>query len=206
MSSKKRTYYSELRTQQSQDTKIHIMDAAKQLFELKGFDQVTINEIAATAQVSAPSIYAIFKSKRGILFTIMDEALSNEKRNELIELVYQEKSPGRKLEIAAEIARQLYDAEKKQLSMLRGVSIINPQLKKLETEMEKRRYKRQQETVETIAKDDVFKKGISITQARDILWTLTGRDIYRMLVIERKWSSDEYQAWLSEILIMNLLK
>jgi AcrR family transcriptional regulator len=206
MSSKKRNYNSELRTQQSQETKARILASAKQLFELKGFDQVTIDKIAITAQVSTPSVYAIFKSKRGILFTIMDEALSVEQRTELVEQVYQEKSPRRKLEISAKIARQLYDAEKKQLSMLRGVSIVNPQLKKLENEMEKRRYKRQQETVEAMAKADVFREDVSIGKARDILWALTGRDIYRMLVVEKKWTSDEYELWLSNMLIRNLLK
>ena len=129
----------------------------------------------------------------------MDEALSVEQRTELVERVYQEKSPRRKLKIAAQIARQLYDAEKKQLGILKGVSIVTPQLKKLENEMEKRRYKRQQETVEAMAKANVFKEGVSTTKARDILWALTGRDIYRMLVVERKWSSDEYELWLSEI-------
>jgi AcrR family transcriptional regulator len=206
MSSKKRTYYSELRTQQSQETRTRILASAKQLFESKGFDEVTIDEIAISAQVSSPSIYAIFKSKRGILFTIMDEALAVEQRTELVEQVYQEISPQRKLKIAAQIARQLYDAEKKQLSLLRGVSIVNPQLKKLENEMEKRRYKRQQESIEALGKADVFKEGVSIIKARDILWALTGRDVYRMLVVERKWSSDEYESWLSEILIWNLLK
>lgn len=206
MSSKKRIYHSDLRTQQSQETKSRIMASAKQLFESKGFDQVTIDEIAVAAQVSAPSIYAIFKSKRGILFTIMDEALSVEQRTELVEEVYKEKSPRRKLEIAAQISRQLYDAEKKQWNMLRGVSIVNPELKKLENEMEKRRYKRQQKTVEAMSKANAFKKDVSITQARDILWALTGRDIYRMLVAERRWSSNDYESWLSETLIQNLLK
>lgn len=206
MSSKKRIYHSEFRTQQSQETKARILASAKQLFESKGFDQVTIDEIAATAQVSAPSVYAIFKSKRGILFTIMDEAFSVEQRTELVEQVYQEESPRKKLEIAAKIARQLYDAEKKQLGMLRGVSIVNPQLKKLENEMEKRRYKRQQETVEAMAKANVFKEGVSVAKARDIIWALTGRDLYRMLVIEKKWSSDEYELWLSNMLMRELLK
>ena len=41
--------------------------------------------------------------------------------------------------------------------------------------------------------------------ARDIFWVLTGRDIYRMLVLERAWSSDEYENWLARILIKELI-
>jgi len=48
-------------------------------------------------------------------------------------------------------------------------------------------------------------KKLTLTKARDILWTLTGRDIYRMLVMDRGWSSDEYEKWLKEVLIKSLL-
>lgn len=41
--------------------------------------------------------------------------------------------------------------------------------------------------------------------ARDILWTLTGSDVYRMLVRERGWSSQKYQDWLADTLVRSLL-
>jgi hypothetical protein len=46
---------------------------------------------------------------------------------------------------------------------------------------------------------------LSPRMARDILWTLTGGDIYRMLVRERGWSSQKYQDWLADTLIQSLL-
>ena len=42
--------------------------------------------------------------------------------------------------------------------------------------------------------------------ARDVFWTLTGRDIYRMLVRERGWSSQQYQDWLADTLVRSLLR
>jgi hypothetical protein len=41
--------------------------------------------------------------------------------------------------------------------------------------------------------------------ARDVLWMLTGGDVYRMLVRERGWSSQEYQDWLADALVHSLL-
>jgi hypothetical protein len=41
--------------------------------------------------------------------------------------------------------------------------------------------------------------------ARDVLWALTGREPYRLLVIEREWSSDRYEQWLGELLQAALL-
>jgi len=38
-----------------------------------------------------------------------------------------------------------------------------------------------------------------------IVWAFTGRAFYRMHVVERGWSSDEYEKWLAELLIQVLL-
>jgi hypothetical protein len=54
-------------------------------------------------------------------------------------------------------------------------------------------------------RDKALVKGLTTQKARDILWSLTGRDMYRMLVIERAWSSDEYEKWLEKVLVESLL-
>lgn len=201
----KRLYNSELRRSQSQQTKNRILAAAKMLFESKGFENVTIDEMAHEAQVSAPSIYSIFQSKRGVLLGLMDEALSPEQHASLVTLVKNETCPRKRLEITASIARQIYDAEKTQSILLRGASVLDPVFKGIEIERERRRHQRQKETVETMANEKVFTEQFSVSKIRDILWAFTGRDFYRMLVIERGWSSDEYEKWLADLLIQTLL-
>src|ERR1700733_1189245 len=130
----KRPYNSESRQAQSQKTKNRILASAKMLFESKGFEQVTIDEIAQEAQVSCPSVYSIFQSKRGVLLGLMDEALSPEQFEALIEKGKKEKCPRKRLEITASIARQLYDAEKAQFNFMYGASILDPVFKGLEIE------------------------------------------------------------------------
>lgn len=204
---KKRSYSSASRQAQSKETKNRILASAKMLFESKGFEEVTIEEIAREAQVSAPSIYSIFQSKRGVLLGLMDEALSPEQFEALVEQGKKEKCPRKRLGITASIARQLYDAEKVQcISFLRGASILDPVFKGLEIERERRRHQRQKEAVEAMASEKVFADNLSLSKIRDILWAFTGRDLYRMLVVERGWSSDEYEKWLAELLIQVLLK
>lgn len=202
---KKRSYHSESRQAQSQETKNRILSSAKILFETKGFEKVTIEEIARKAQVSAASIYSIFQSKRGILLGLMDEALPFEQFEALVEQVKKESSARKRLAITACIARQLYDAEKSQLSFLQGASILDPVFKELEIERERRRYQRQKETVEIMAREKVFIDNLSLSKVRDVLWALTGRDLYRMLVVERGWPSDEYEKYLTELLVKVLL-
>ncbi len=203
---KKRPYSSESRQQKAQLNRKSILGAAKKLFESKGFEKVKIEEIAAEAGVSAPSIYAIFQSKKGLLLALMDESYDLNKFEELVKKSKGEKLPKKKLMLSAKIARELYDAEKSELSLLKGASIVDPEFKTLEIERENRRYERQKETVQTLAAAGAFKKGIEVKEARDILWTMTGRDLYRLLVVERGWSSDQYENWVGETLIKSLLK
>ena len=36
-------------------------------------------------------------------------------------------------------------------------------------------------------------------------WMLTGRDVYRMLVLVRGWNSPKYEDWLADALVRSLL-
>ena len=47
---------------------------------------------------------------------------------------------------------------------------------------------------------------LGFTEARDILWSLTCRELYRLLVSERKWTADHYERWLGTLLPTALLK
>ena len=68
-----------------------------------------------------------------------------------------------------------------------------------------RRYNRHEVTIKAMVKENSLIKGLSATKARDILWALTGRDMYRMFVIEQGWTSDEYERWLAQLLTSSLI-
>jgi len=201
----KRAYNAKNRQKHAEQAQHRILLVAKTLFEKNGFEKVTIDAIAGAADVSAQTVYAKFKSKRGILMAIIDNALPVEQQNTLVTAVHKTNVATEKLKVAAKLSRQLYDAEQQQMDWLRGAAIIDPVFKQLEKEREERRYQRQWQTVSLMAKKGVFSKEISQTKARDILWTFTGRDLYRMLVVERGWSSDDYENWLADTLIKTLL-
>jgi hypothetical protein len=50
-----------------------------------------------------------------------------------------------------------------------------------------------------------LRQGLKYSAARDILWMLTSRYVYRMLVRERGWSPQKYQDWLADALVQTLL-
>lgn len=203
---KKRAYNTESRKIQAIETKTRVLASAKNLFITKGFDNVTMDEIAKIAGVSTPSVYSFFKSKQGVIRSIMDEALEKEKFEELVQKVTQIKTLKGRLEISAQISRKLYDAEKEQINSFRSASVLGPEFKAIEKEREERRYQRQEKTLKEVANEESLAEGINLKKARDILWAFTGRDIYRLLVIDKEWTSDEYEKWLAHSLIKLIAK
>lgn len=198
--SKKRPYQSTSRNAQAAQTKKRILEAAKDLFESEGFEYATIEKIAQVATVAIPTVYALFQSKLGVLRALMDEVFPKDQFETLVEKSKEALSPKERLQYSAKIARQIYDAERAQMEVLRGASVLSPEFKELEKEREMRRHDRQEVTISAMAKENSLAQGMNVSRARDLLWVFTGRDIYRMLVIERGWSSEEYEKWLAELL------
>lgn len=203
---KKRVYNSESRQIKAQETKEYIISSAQKLFESKGFENVTIEEIAQHASVSTPTIYALFRSKIGVLRALIDKALPPEHYEALVRKAVTSISPAQHLAMSAAIARQIYDAEQAQLGFLQSASILDAELKKLELDREERRYRRQEPSFRKFIDMGVLAPQLDVSKAQDILWAFTGRDLYRMLVIERGWTSDEYEQWLAQALEKMLLK
>ena len=203
--SSKRVYHSEKRLTQARETRQRILQSSKLLFEKTGFDRVTIEEIASASRVSPQLIYALFKSKLGILRIVMDELFPPEQFETLVECS-RTASPKKRLRFSATIARKLYDAEKEQMYLFKGASVISPEFRVLIEEREKRRHKRQKETITALHRENALKKGLQPRHALDLLWAFTGRDLYRMLVLDQGWSSTRYEKWLGEHLVQSLLE
>jgi AcrR family transcriptional regulator len=201
-----RTYRSAVRNEQRERTAKRIIGAAGKLFKSKGFEGVSIDEIALAAGVSTPTVYAVFGSKRGILREWMVRTLFNDQYRILVARALGITEPRERLRAAATIARQVYDSERTEVGLLRGAAIVSPELTELERETEAIRFERQESTVQLLRDAKALRAGMSYARARDIFWTLTGRDIYRMLVVEKKWPSEEYEKWLGNLLILALLR
>ena len=175
---KKRIYISTSRTTQATQTKMRILHCAKNLFASEGFECVTIEKIALAATVSIPTVYSLFQSKRGVLHALMDEVFPKDQFDALVEKSNEATTPKERLLYSAKIARQIYDAERAQMEVFRGATILAPEFKELEKERELRRHTRQEVTIQAMAKEKSLSKNLTIKKARDILWAFTGWSFY----------------------------
>jgi hypothetical protein len=68
------------------------------------------------------------------------------------------------------------------------------------------RLEMQKARIELLFEQDKAKPGLSLDEARRIMWMYTSREIYRMLVQEAGWTADRYQDWLRETLLSALVE
>src|SRR5882724_4751125 len=202
---RKRPYKSLVRQRQASDTRVRIVEATRQLLQSEGYDGMTIEAIAQRAQVSAQSVYGIFKSKTGILTELLDQSTFGADYEDAVRRALSASDPETRLRLAAPIARQIHDAQSATLDLLRGAGVVAPELAKLEQQRESLRYERQERMIVSLRDAGRLQPTLDYGTARDIFWMLTGRDVYRMLVRERGWSSQKYQDWLADTLAHSLL-
>jgi AcrR family transcriptional regulator len=202
---KKRPYKSLARERQAADTRRRIVDAARHLLQSEGFAGMTIEAVAQRAEVSAPSVYAIFKSKTGILIALLDQFTFGSDYEEVAREAVRARDPETRLRRAASVARQIRGAQSAAFDLMRGAGVVAPELAKLAQQRERLRYEREEGVIKFLRESGELRPGLSHKKARDIFWMLTGGDVYRMLVGEREWSPEQYQDWLGETLVDALL-
>lgn len=198
-----RKYHSPTREQQAGQTRERILDAARRMILNKGFADATIDAIAREAGVAAPTVYAVFGSKRGILQGLMERAAFRSGYVDLVREAMQSDDPATRLRYAAKIARRIYDSLRGEAEVLRGATAVAPDFVR---EKERLRYERQAGLIKLLVEKAALRPELNAAAARDILWTLTSYDVHRRLVVERKWNADRYENWLADTLVVTLLK
>lgn len=193
------------RAKGAQATRARILAAAKEMFVRDGIDRATIADIAAKAGVAAPTVYAGFKSKEGLLRALMEAALFSagfeaarrrlEGVDDAVEMIA----------LTADVAWSVYAGEQDELGLLRGASAFSPALRRLEDEFERIRLEMQAPRVERLFAEGKARKGLGPDEARRILWMYTSRDVFRMLVQEGGWSGEQYRDWLRATLLAALV-
>jgi AcrR family transcriptional regulator len=201
----RRAYKSLTRQRQAHETRGRIVEATRQLLETEGYAGMTVEAVARRAEVAAQTIYAVFGSKTGILAELLNQTTFGADYENTVRQTLEEKDPEKRLRGAARIARQIHDAQRSGFDLLRGAGVVAPELARLEQERERIRYEREEAMILSLRDAKRLRPGLSYQAARDILWALTGSDLYRMLVRERGWSSQNYQDWLADTLVRSLL-
>jgi AcrR family transcriptional regulator len=201
-----RLYRSPIRQRQADLTRTRIAEAARQLFFERGYSATTIESIAEAAGVAPPTVYAVFRSKEGIVMDLVGRASFGPEYQALVDEALKADDPVKRLQFAARIACQIHDAQRAEFALLRSAGIMTPGVAALEEEFASSRFEAQAELVDLVEDSGQLRPHLKKSDARDILWALTGRELYWMLVVDKGWSPARYQEWLADLICMALLE
>src|SRR5579859_2451332 len=73
----RRTYNAEFRQQQALATRQRILAAARRLFTERGYEGVTMRDVAAQAGVAVQTVHAVFGTRFGLAQGVVDAALED---------------------------------------------------------------------------------------------------------------------------------
>ncbi|HKV47233.1 MAG TPA: helix-turn-helix domain-containing protein [Candidatus Acidoferrales bacterium] len=204
---RKRNYDSSGRRAAAAATRLRIAASARRLFAQQGYGVTSIEAIAREANVSAPTFYSIYGSKRRLLFALLDAVDAEADVDGLKQaLRAAANNPRRQLHLFVSFTRRFYEQTSDLIDVVRGAGSSEADLVDLWKEGEQRRLRGQAPVIEAWAKAGVLREGLSKQHALDALWSLTGPDNYRLLVAERRWDPAQYQKWLTDSLELLLFR
>lgn len=208
----KREYDSTRRQAQAQETRRHILEAARKLFMERGYAGATAEAIAAEAGVSAQTIYAIFKNKKRILVSLMnvspitgaeDHTPMVERAN--VQAVSQEHDQRRQLQMFAEVVANNLDQVAVVSEIMTDAARVEPDLDRILQKLNKQRLEHMSFAVQQITANGPFRENADGDYARETVWTLTSPEVFLLLTRDRGWSKEKYAQWLTDMLIRGLL-
>jgi AcrR family transcriptional regulator len=210
--SPKREYDSSRRQAQANETRRHILEAARKLFMERGYAGATAEAIAAEAGVAAQTIYAIFKNKKKILVGLMnvspttgveDHTPMSERAN--VQAVAQEHDQRRQLQMFAQVVAGNLNQVAAVFEIMTDAAKIEPDFERIVEKLNKQRLEHMTLAVQQIFANGPFREQIDEIYARDTVWTLTSGEVFLLLTRDRGWSKEQYAGWLADMLIRALL-
>jgi AcrR family transcriptional regulator len=208
---KRRPYNSPRRQEQAASTRAAILEAARRLFEQRGYGATSMAAIAAEAGVAVKTVYLAFETKNGILRALWHLLLRGDERplpvgeRDWFLEVIAEPDPARQLRLTARNSRMVKERAGPLMHVIRGAAAGDADVRALWQRIETDFYANQRAIVESLEEKDALSPGLGVDRAADILWTLNHPTTYWLLADGRGWTPTEYERWLGDSLCSQLL-
>ena len=208
----RRDYSSALRERQAAATRQAVLAAARELFLDQGYGATTIDQVAARAGVSKPTVFTAVGNKQALLVAVRDVALAGDDLPVAVadrapyQAVVAEPDPYRAIVLMAAHLAELWSRYAGIREVLRGAaSSGEPALRDMWDTSQQQRLTAARSFIAALAAKGPLRDGLDAQVAADIMWLHTDPENYRALTVERGWSQEAYQRWLTGTLTAALL-
>jgi AcrR family transcriptional regulator len=207
----RRQYDSSRRQAQARLTRGSILGAAQDLFLERGYAGTTMAEVAQAAEVSIETVYKAFRNKSGLVKALFDVAIVGDDQpipmlqRERVAKMREEPDPRQKLLMyGGHLSEAGPRAGQIQL-LIRSAAASDPEASTVWDQMVQERLTGMTEFARHLYEGGHLRPGVSLEEARDVLWTYNSVELFDLLVLQRGWDPDKYGRWIAEAMIAALL-
>jgi AcrR family transcriptional regulator len=187
-----------------------VVDAARALFMEGGYATTTVAAISDRAGVPEPTVYRLFSSKVGILKVLLDVSIAGDdqpvavpERPAVVSLV-DEPDPRKVLAGFATITTQINVRTNDLYDVLSRAADSDPEAAELFATLREQRDRGQGQLVRMLHRKHALRPGLKLSEATDVVHALMAPEVYRLLVTDRGWSPERYEAWATSLLVQQL--
>jgi AcrR family transcriptional regulator len=188
-----------------------VVEAARSLFLERGYGATTIEAISSRSDVPPATVYRLFSSKRGILKALLDVSIAGDDEavpvaeRPAIRSLLADPDPRRALAGFVAVAAQINDRTAAIYRILVSAAASDPDAATLLDELTRQRQQGQGRIARSLARAGALRPGLRERDAGDIIHALLSPEVYGLLVVDRGWSPERYEAWLTDTLVDQLL-
>jgi AcrR family transcriptional regulator len=211
--SARRGYRSGLRSQQADQTRQRVAEAATSLFVRDGYAATSVSAVARAAEVSAQTVYNIFGTKAALLKSAYDIALVGDAdpvplaERPDVRALYADPDPARFLRGYAKLGRTVLDrAGALMLQVVAGAAAGEEDLVALNETTNGERLVGTLMVARRLADLAALAPGLSVEQARDRIWTLNSVEVWHLVTGTPGWTADEYQDRIGDMMCTATLR
>lgn len=200
----RRGYSSPLRRRQAAATRAAVLRAACDLFVEQGYGATTVEQVAARAGVSKPTVFTAVGNKQTLLAVVRDVAMAGDDEPVAVDdrpaaaAVRAEPDQDRAIVLAAAAIVDVWRRYAAVDEVLRGAAASGePDLRGLWAESERQRLVGARSWLTALAAKRPPRPGRDLDEAVDELWLYMAPDQYARLSA-RGWSDARVQRWLAD--------
>lgn len=207
-----RPYDSTRRRERARETRREILAKARALFLANGYAATTMTAIAAAGGVSVETVYGTWKGKAGVVQALLRASLRGEhdapplEHSAAIRALIAEPDPHRQLVLYGRVLRDIQPSLAPLARLMREAAPSDEQLAATFEQHNRERLQAMGRFAAMLGSRNALREDLSVTCARDILWTMNSTDVYDMLVTARGWTPSEYGSWIADTLTDALLR
>ena len=184
-------------------TRRRITDAALALFARDGYGATPLRKIASEAGVAVQTVYAVFGSKSGILEQLLARVVQDPEAERLFTAAMSEPQPDERVALFARSIRRRWEHGASIIIIHRDAALTDPAVRADVERVLARRRAGLRSLADALEPD--LARGLDPVRAAAILDALTLPELWSELLDIHGWSADDYERWLHEILLRQLV-